>query len=49
MSSIDMTSASFDTIERYYARTLPIISDISRTNGLIRTNFFFEKITEFYF
>ena len=34
-----MTSASFGTIEKYYARTLPIVSDISRTNGRIRTNF----------
>ena len=35
-----MTSASFGTIERYYARTLPIISDISRSNDRIRTTFF---------
>ena len=35
-----MTSTSFGTIERYYARTLCIISDISRQNGRIRTNFF---------
>ena len=35
-----MTSASFGTRERYYARTLPIIWDISRTDGRIRTNYF---------
>ena len=35
-----MTSASFGTLEGYYGRTLPIICDISRTNGRIRTNFF---------
>ena len=35
-----MTLAFFATIERYYARTLPIICDISRTNGWIRTILF---------
>ena len=41
-----MTSASFVSIERYYARTLPIISDTSRTNG--RTNFFKKDLNFIY-
>ena len=38
-----MTSASFGTLEGYYARTLHIISDITRTNGRIRKNFFLKR------
>ena len=39
-----MTSDSFGTIERYYARTLPIVSNISRTNGWIRSNFISDPV-----